>query len=198
MIKIYFGNPGCGKTTLAVRTAYKICHKYKRSKKSVYNHIYGNFESKFITYNDLVGLGSWTFPSKSLVLVDEAGIQYNNRKFKTMPQELISWFKLHRHYKCDVLFYSQSWEDIDVTIRRLADELWYVKKLGPFTLLRKVYKSVQIDDTTHQIIDGYKFGSVIAQILPFPFHRKHFQLFLRKPYYKYFDSWSTPDTPVIR
>lgn len=198
MIRIYFGNPGCGKTTLACRNAYKIIRKYKRTKKTRYNHIYANFDNKLTKFSDMVGLGDWTFPPHSYVIVDEAGIQYNNRKFKTMSQSLIQWFKLHRHYKCDIDFISQSWEDCDITIRRLADELWYVRKLGPFTLLRKVYKTVEIDENTHQIIDGYKFGKLLPQLLPFPFHRTHFKIFLRKPYYKYFDSYSTPDTPIVK
>ena len=46
MIRIYFGNPGSGKTTLACRNAYKIIKKYKRTKKADYNHIYANFENK--------------------------------------------------------------------------------------------------------------------------------------------------------
>lgn len=198
MIRIYFGNPGSGKTTLACRNAYKIIKKYKRTKKADYNHIYANFENKLTKYSDLVGLGEWTFPPFSYVIVDEAGIQYNNRKFKTLSQSTIQWFKLHRHYRCDVDFISQSWEDIDITVRRLADELWYIKRLGPFTLLRKVYKTVEVDPATHQIIDGYKFGKLLPQLLPFPFHRTHFKLFFRKPYYKYFDSYSTPETPVIK
>lgn len=198
MIRIYFGNPGSGKTTLACRNAYKIIKKYKRTKKADYHHIYANFDNKLTKYSDMVDLGNWTFPPYSYVIVDEAGIQYNNRKFKTLSQSTIQWFKLHRHYRCDVDFISQSWEDIDITVRRLADELWYIKRLGPFTLLRKVYKTVEIDNTTHQIIDGYKFGKLLPQLLPFPFHRTHFKIFLRKPYYKYFDSYSTPDTPVIK
>ena len=198
MIRIYFGNPGSGKTTLACRNAYKIIKKYKRTKKADYNHIYANFENKLTKYSDMSGLGEWTFPPFSYIIVDEAGIQYNNRKFKTLSQSTIQWFKLHRHYRCDVDFISQSWEDIDITVRRLADELWHIKRLGPFTLLRKVYKTVEIDNTTHQIIDGYKFGKLLPQFLPFPFHRTHFKLFFRKPYYKYFDSYSTPETPVIK
>lgn len=210
MITVFFGNPGCGKTSLAVKQAYSVLKKFRKLKKKGkkmpmckllkkvgYAHIYGNFESSIVKYSDMVGLGQWTFPPYSLVLVDEAGIQYNNRKFKTMPQELIAWFKLHRHYKCDVNFFSQSWDDIDITVRRLADELWYVYKLGVFTVCRKVYKTVLVDDESHQIIDGYKFGKLLPQLLPFPFHRTHFKIFLRFPYYKYFDSWSVPDTPVI-
>lgn len=195
MIRIYFGNPGCGKTTLACRMFKKEKKRYKR-KKSPYKYFISNFENKLSNCVSLEGLGKWTFPDYSYVIVDEAGIEYNNRKFKTLPKETIAWFKLHRHYRCDVDFISQSWEDIDITIRRLADELWYVRKLGPFTMIRRVYKRVGIDDETHQILDFYEFGKLLPCILPPPFHRNNLQIFLRKPYYKYFDSYSKKELPL--
>lgn len=131
-----------------------------------------------------------------MLIIDEAGIEYNSRKYKSLSQDTISFFKLHRHYRCDVDFISQSWEDMDVTIRRLADELWYVRRIGPFTALRRVYKRVGIDEVSHQIIDKYEFGKLLPCILPFPFHRKNLIIFLRKPYYKYFDSYSKMDLPM--
>lgn len=194
MIRIFFGNPGCGKTTFACRQFFKLQKKDK--KKKFYKHYYSNFENNLSENVVLEGLGEWTFPPQSYIIVDEAGIEYNNRKFKTLPKETIAWMKLHRHYRCDVDFISQSWEDVDITIRRLADELWYIKRLGPITAVRRVYKRVGVDDVTHQIIDIYEFGKLLPCILPFPFHRKNLFLFLRKPYYKYFDTYSRPDTPI--
>lgn len=198
MINIYFGNPGCGKTTFAVRKAYKIIKRYKKTKKTPYNRIYANFETKTMKFHDLDGLGEWSFPPKSLVCIDEAGIEYNSRKYKSMKQSLIRWFKLHRHFKCDVDFYSQSWEDMDVTIRRLADNLFHLRRLGPFTICRKVKKVVMVDEITHQIIDGYEFIKLINHFNPLsPHFKRTFSIFIRKPYYKYFDSYSVPDDVVI-
>lgn len=155
MLRLYFGQPGCGKTTLACRTVFK----YKKRKR--YDRYFLNFPNTIGSVCNVDGLGEWTFPENSFVVIDEAGIEYNSRKFKSMSQQFISWIKLHRHYKCDVDFISQSWEDVDITIRRLADQLWYVRRLGPFTLVRRVYKFVTVDENTHQIVDGYKFGKII-------------------------------------
>lgn len=56
MLSIYFGSPGCGKTTLIAKTA-------KRDKS--HNFIFTNVELSSITHNllkssDLQTLGSWT------------------------------------------------------------------------------------------------------------------------------------------
>lgn len=202
MIRVFFGNIGCGKTSLAVRNVFKIKKQFEKAvlkgKIPIYYNTYCNFENKVSKCVDLKDLGdTWTFPEYSYVVIDEAGIEYNNRKFKTLSQGFIKWIKLSRHYKCDVDFISQSWDDMDITIRRLAEELWYVKRLGPFTAIRRVYKTVGIDENTKQIIDEYKFGKIIRCILPYPWHQHNLEIFLRKPYYKYFDSYSAPKLEVI-
>lgn len=197
MIRIFFGSPGCGKTTYAAKLAYKLRHKRK---------CYLNFEHQIpgAAVCTLDNLGEWTFPDGSYILIDEAGIEYNNRKFKSLPQHTIAWFKKHRHYRCDVDVFSQSWEDMDVTIRRLADELWYMKKIGPWTLCRRVFQRVMVDENTHQIIDGYKLAHMAWLLFwpllcilfwPFmvgkrPFLRPKFKLTFRPFYYRFFDSWS--------
>lgn len=198
MIKIYFGNPGCGKTTFACRVMHKLqkADRKKKKLKKLYWHYFSNFETKLADPFPLSDLGAVTPPPRSFLCIDEAGIEYNSRKYKSLSQQTISWFKLHRHYKADIMVISQSWEDMDVTIRRLADELWYLRRLGPFTMARRIYKKVGIDENTKQIIDEYRKGSLLMHLLPFPFHQHNFEIFLRKPYYKYFDTFSTPDTPV--
>lgn len=194
MIRLFFGSPGCGKTTTAVRNIRKW--QKLKPRKQRYNEYYTNFDCALSKKVDLTHLGDWTLPPHSHLTVDEAGIEYNNRKYKTLPQETIAWFKLHRHYKVDVDFYSQSWEDTDVTILRLADEYWHVRKLGIFTFCRKVRKFVTIKKDDYQIISGYEYVSLLKRFLPWPFHVKSWYIFLRRPYFKYFDSWTTPDTPI--
>ena len=89
---------------------------------------------------------------------------------------------------------------MEITIRRLATELWYMYKIGPFTLCRKVYKRVTVDRNTHQIIDGYSMANKLWLLiwplqLGYPF-RKRFTLTFRPFYYKYFDSWECDDLEV--
>lgn len=206
MLRVFFGNPGCGKTTQA-------CKFMKKSKKH-YDRAFCNFQlnedvKKSIGMQvlpaDMKTLGTWTLPEYSYFAIDEAGIEYNSRKFKTLPMCTIEWFKLHRHYRVDVDVFSQSWEDMDITLRRLADELWYMRKIGPFTLLRRVYKRVTVNEETEQIIDGYRMIKGIWLVLQplrlllldkLLYPLTGWRLTFRPLYYKYFDSWSHPDIPV--
>ena len=194
MIRTFFGSPGVGKTTLCC----KLAKKYSRR----YQHTYCNFDNSVPGTGtaDLADLGDWTFPAHSYIAVDEAGIEYNSRKTKYLPQKFISWIKLHRHYRCDLDVFSQSWDDMDITIRRLTNELWYMYRFGPWTLCRRVYKRVTVDKNTEQIIDGYHMASMLWIFiwplqLGYPFQKK-FMLTFRPFYYKYFDSWNKDDLPV--
>lgn len=193
MFRLYFGNPGCGKTTFACKQLHDLRKKQKRY---CYKRYYSNFDNELSFKVNLKDIGLWTLPFNSYLCVDEAGIEYNNRKFKNLPQHSIEWFKLHRHYGVDVDFISQSWDDVDITIRRLVDEIWYLKKVGPFTVVRRIYKRVQVDENTHQIIDGYFLRKFFGIIFDWITGNPSWKIFLRSPYYKYFDTYDTPKRPV--
>ena len=87
----------------------------------------------------------------------EAGIEYNNRKYKELDQKTITFFKYHRHYETAIDVFSQSHEDMDITIRRLAQTYYVVKKsLIPNVIVCKaIGRRIGIDENTKQIIDEY-------------------------------------------
>ena len=97
-------------------------------------------------------------------------------------------------------FFSQAWDDIDVVLRRLTVQYWYMYRIGPWTLCRRVYKCVMIDKEKHEIIDGYFFPSILW-LLAWPLQLlritdQRYMLTFRPFYYKYFDSWERPELPV--
>ena len=180
MISLYFGSPGSGKSTAAARIAYKNYGK---------RPVYSNFNCAFTRRFDVKQLGFSHFPRGSLILVDEAGICFNNRRFKEMPKQTIEFLKLHRHYGVDIIFFSQSWEDVDITIRRLAVRLFYIRKLPFFTMVRRVNSFVFVDKKENQIKEGYRFMSLLS----FLFFSCPVRFFFRPFYYFMFDSYEAPE-----
>lgn len=121
------------------------------------------------------------------VIIDEAGIEYNNRNFKQFPPEAVYWYKYHRHYQCSVDVFSQSYEDMDITLRRLAQNYFVVKKslIPYFVVCKRIKRKVGIDDNTHQIIDKYYFGLPIISS----------KWIFAPPLWKLFNSFSRKELP---
>lgn len=178
VLNVYFGVPGSGKTTFAAYLA-KCFLKQSRlitwaekhpNRFSVWLLNSGFLKRKSPVYSNVPITGCYVLDPKEdvgkhmmvngKVIIDEAGIEYNNRNFKSFPPEAVYWFKYHRHYQCSVDVFSQSYEDMDITLRRLAQNYFVVKKsiLPFFIVCRRIKRKVGIDDNTHQIIDKYYFG----------------------------------------
>lgn len=146
----YFGVPGSGKTTIAAwLTKGDLKHK-----KTVYSNvpILGALK---IDKNDI---GEFNIHDGRLIL-DEAGVDFNNRRWKSLTDNQITWFKKHRHFGVDVAIFSQSYDDADVTLRRLATNYYLVKKsMIPYFIKRKrILKKIKINKDTHQIEDQFYF-----------------------------------------
>lgn len=189
MIKIYFAPPGVGKTTLAARFVF---WEWIRSKlhRNRYKRVLCNFPCAHSFEFDTKQIG-FVDMSESLVLIDEIGIDMNNRNWANMPQETIRALKLHRHYKIDIIGFSQSYMDMDTTIKRMATEYRLLKKcwLWPFTVKAlRITKTISIDDNTHDIVDAYQFDPWYIRWLT----TKRYYMPL---YWHMFDSWNAPKLP---
>mgnify|MGYP001078006075 CR=1 FL=1 len=171
---MYFGAPGCGKSTYAA----KLVRQCVKSNTPVYT----NFPCKGALRLDVSSIGVQDLRD-CLVIIDEAGIVYNNREFKSFPKPALEFFKLHRHYGVSLVFLSQGWDDCDKKIRNLCTSYFNMSKLGPFTFIRRFAKRVGVDQDSKQIIDEYFKVSLLSGGLHFLF---------RPLYYKMFDSWDAP------
>ena len=179
IISIMFAPPGCGKST----TAAMMISKY--TKKGI--TCYANFDVKGAIRIKWKDIGKYNFKN-SVVFIDEAGIDVNNRKYMDMAISQIEYLKKHRHYRCEMWFFSQSHEDIDVTVRRLAQNYYVVSRtlLNRFThgfYFKRAVKKIGIDKETRQFMDFYDW------VL---FSKYKFN---GKKYWGMFDSFDTSDLP---
>ena len=135
VLNVYFGVPGSGKTTFAAYLA-KRCMKKSRFITWAQKHP-GKLTGKLLAssflkrsipvYSNVPITGALQLdPQRDIgkymmvggkVIIDEAGIEYNNRNFKAFPPDAIYWYKYHRHYQCSVDVFSQSYEDMDMLCR---------------------------------------------------------------------------------
>lgn len=176
-VAIVFGVPGCGKTTLLSKIA-KYCNKYGIK-------VYANVTLKDIDYVKIEShdIGKYDLHD-GIILIDEASVDFNNRDFKNLNKSLIAYAKYHRHYNTKIVIFSQSYEDMDITFRRLADRFYLCRRwLLGFSLLTPIDKKVGIDEVTHQITDIYFFKPLTLLTSGFT---------LRRLYYRYFDSFTRP------
>ena len=196
MVCLYFGLPGCGKTTLLTSIAYK----FRKLKK--YKHIYSNVPIAIdnVTFIKNSYIGKYDL-SDSLILIDEASLYADSRDYKNFSREKLQFFLLHRHYNCDILLFTQQWDGIDRKIRVITDRVYYVFKSHLFPSLVTCYYRIPygiiIPDpkkdnqsaSLGEIIQGYCKPSLLVRL----FSPKLF----RPKYYKFFDSWSAPYLPPI-
>lgn len=179
-VNYIFGSPGSGKSCVLAM----ICKYF--TKKGV--KVFSNYpiEGAILINDEDVGYYSF---KNSILLVDEAGICYNNRDAVSkrgllVDKQRLSYWKLIRHDRCIAFIASQSWDEIDKKLRDLATAYFLIKKYNFFTLIKPIYKKVDIDDTTHQPCDFFVFDMIW-----------NWRLCLRSKYYKMFDSYTMPPLP---
>lgn len=195
MITCYFGVPGAGKTTLLTKFAQSAIKNQKKpswllkiQKKKKYTHVYTNFFCEGAEIIDFKDLGNYKFYD-SLILLDELAMDADNRKFKEFPNSIRDFFILHRHLGNDIVYATQSYEAVDLKIRFLTQELWYMSKsvipiLREFTFARRIYRKININEHTSELTLGYRFCNLIET-----FFVRNVQIVFRRKYYSKFDSF---------
>jgi len=146
---IYFGVPGSGKTTFAAWIAKKILKNGGR--------VWSNVPIKHtMKLNPKEDIGT-SLIQDGHIIIDEAGVEYNNRDFKEFSKKATHFYKHHRHYRTTIHLFSQGFDDMDKKLRTLATSLFVVKKsLIPFFIRRhQISKKVGINELTKDICDEY-------------------------------------------
>lgn len=188
MIIIKFGLPGSGKTTDFAKTAYNARKHYK--------NVYGNVHMSIpdYTYIDDTCIGTYQLEN-GIVLIDEATLLADNRDFKSMSKALKQFLVLHRHYKLDLVFYVQKWDAVDIKIRTMCDQVYYIRKslfLGKW--ISYEYRIPYGLEFSNPKTDGHRYGEIVMGYSKPRFMDRVFKgIIIRPLYYKYFDSWEAPE-----
>lgn len=148
-----FGKKGSGKTTLLAKKAYKGLLRGQK--------VYSTESVPGVIRFNIDIVGNKTFPEDSLVLIDEAGMKYDSRDFKTFPKSVRDYFKYQRHEKNTVYLFSQSF-DIDKKIRDLTDSMYLCTcHFNIISVARKIKKNFKIVEASAQgesrIADNLEF-----------------------------------------
>lgn len=180
-----FGKKGAGKSCYMV-------HEMLRYMKRGY-HVYTDMEDCRIPGVRLVTvaeLSTFRPEPNSALFLDEVGISMDNRNFKNFPPGLRDFFKYLRKMKCVCYINSQAF-DVDKKVRDTTDKMiLQVALLGCFSLSRPIIRTITLTESTSQadsrIADNLNFSSIFT-----------WRIFYMPRYFKYFDTSSMPDRPLI-
>lgn len=195
-VSLYFGLPGCGKTTLMSALALKGI-KSKR-----YKNVYSNVKMciEDVIYIDNNCIGKYNL-CDGLLLIDEATLFADSRDYKNFGKDRLQYFLEHRHYNVDICLFTQQWDGVDRKIRVITDRVYYVYKglvFGkwitsyyriPYGIIIPDGKRKEGGEKLGEIIQGYCKPNILIRL----FSPKLF----RPRYYKYFDSWERPYLPEL-
>lgn len=187
MIQLYFGLPRCGKTTVATALALSASRRGRK----VYVNFPLQMEGVRVIPNSWIGRYDM---SDGLIIIDEASIYADSRKFGTFSDDLVSFFCMHGHWSNDIVLFTQIYNRVDSTIRMMAERVYYVRKNPILRFLTTVYTvpyGVAFTNTQEgkkgaygDINEGYKRPNFWQRL----FARRYF----RPKYYKYFDTHYKP------
>lgn len=179
------GAPGSGKSTLMV----KLAQQYLRKGWTVYadTPILG---CQLIDPSDL---GRYRQDERSVILLDEVGLTFDNREFKSFSKESRDYFKLHRHHKHRIYMFSQGM-DIDLKIRQVTDKIYLlVNYFGWLSVAKEVRTKIVAVQPTETSEGRIGTAMVITPFLLAPFGARMYTFIPR--WTKYFNSFDLPKLP---
>lgn len=159
-----FGKKGSGKTTNLTKIALQHIKKGWK--------VYSTIEIPGTYLFNVQQLGRFTFEPHSVVLIDEVGMIWDNRDFKTFRPDVRDFFKYQRQYKLKVYLFSQTF-DVDLKLRNLTDEMYLLTNFARvFSIQRRILKHITIKecaDGTSTLSDTYAFDLPILGGLKWTF-----------------------------
>lgn len=154
---LYYGKKGCGKTTLLTKIAINRIKKGRV--------VYSNVEIPGTRLFNPKDLKQFTPEPNSIVLIDEIGLIWDNRNFKSFESEINAWFKYARQYRVEVHMFSQV-PDIDLKIRNLCDSYYLIEnKFRVFSYGKRISKVLTVKTDIEgkgNLVDSFEFAPLIS------------------------------------
>lgn len=176
-VEIYMAPPRTGKSSLGAWLYLKFHKQYKVfCNYPVKGAIKLNPRQDFMVY----------MIQDAMIIIDEAWEDFGNRDFKNFIPRLQEFFKTHGHYHLRIIVLSQSWDDVDIKIRKLAAKIVILRKfpLG-FVKTKDIIPRIDISEEG-EIVYKYAWKHWLLGG-----HRWYCMWNARKIY----DSWSHKDLP---
>jgi hypothetical protein len=197
MVTCYFGLPGCGKSTFMAKIAQLALRKMEKrkakGKKTKYDHVYSNVYIEGTEKIDPMDLGRYRF-YKSLILIDEITLVWDSRNHKHFAEKcahVLRFFMTHRHYKCDVIYFTQYYKNVDKRIRDVTAKTFKVERRLISSKAWEVPEGIVIPVETGEIKQGHHMPGKLKQFL----FAKRCLLFR---WFKYFNSFSEDELPEYK
>lgn len=185
--KLYlvFGKKGSGKSTYLV----KLARQHLKRGWIVYTNM-DELCMPGVRHFNIQHLGDFVPESRSLLLLDEVGMIWDNRDYKVFKPCVRDFFKLQRHYHVKVYMASQTF-DVDKKLRDLCDGMFlHTNFLRVFTLGKRIVRKVVLTQSTSEAE-----SRISEDLVMLPFWEWTFTYIPK--WAKYFDSHSIPDKPHL-
>lgn len=156
-LNMYIGSKGCGKSTFIAKTAVRWIKRGRT--------VYTTTPLAGCIYVPPEKIGHVFLEPRSILLVDEVGMIWDNRNFKNFDSAVRDWFKLQRHHRVTVYLFSQSF-DVDKKLRDLVDNIYIMRcTFNIFSTRKRVIKRITITeavgDQPSNLAEQLKFDSPI-------------------------------------
>lgn len=202
MISLYFGLPGAGKSSFITWLIFDYLIKMD-SNKCPYQRIYTTCDVNIPDDRVLLMEYDWLYKydlgARSLIILDEAQKDLFSRNYKSFTSVQLALWSQHRRYQYDIITVTQRFDCLDITVRSLTANVYYLKKSQLFPHFSHVYPvgyGIHIprqkdEDSPHfgEILQGYYRWGIFKRL----FHTR----FYRKPFYAFYDSFCRPSYPPI-
>lgn len=151
------GAPGFGKSTYLA----SIVKKAKKTGKNIYSNVYIDGAFMLDIKKDL----NYYRMENGIVVIDEAGAEWDNRDWKNFSDRNKRFFQMHRHYNLDIYVSCQNYEDVDAKIKRLTTKILVCKKalLYPwFIKTKSITQDVDIAEDNTAIVPVFNWRFCLA------------------------------------